>query len=404
MDLDQLDSRIDSLSAVAENKQYKKQKNSLQRELDSFLASIPGHKNLMSASPKDVVRFLAWKDKGGRTKVHSPQCRFFSLPSHKASSSCGCPTRLAAGTVNSLIGKLRSIFIAAGRGDSWNNILGVGNPAAHPTVKTYLISIQEEQAQARVTPKQAVPIFFDKLQILCNHLRAAAFASDASPVQRYVSARDLAFFCLEFFSADRASDLGRVLTKEVGRLPSGEGLLFNHTFGKTLRGGNANIFMVKTCQDHIVCPVANLDLYVRLCDAMKVNLRDGYLFRTLNSKGEVSDNPFMGSAVANRLTRHLKDVGIHSGETMHSFRSGCSITLSLLGISPEDVASHVGWRTRESFDHYCQINKVLGMDHVASTLASSTSAPSTDAEPAAATVGRKFTSRNSLKDIAQAFL
>jgi len=219
----------------------------------------------------------------------------------------------------------------------------VGNPAAHSTIKTYLRLIREEQAQARVIPKQAVPLFFDKLQILCRHLNASVFLPGATPSQRYIAARDLVFFCLEFYSGDRASDLGRVFTKEIASLPTRDGLLFHPTFGKTLRGGNANTFMVKRCRDVVICPVSNLELYVRLCDLMKVNLRDGYLFRTLSSKGDVSASPFLGSAVANRLTRHLRDVGINSGETMHSFRSGCSITLSLLGVSPDDVATHVGW-------------------------------------------------------------
>ena len=55
-----------------------------------------------------------------------------------------------AGTVDNLIGKLRSIFIEAGRGNAWNDILGVGNPAAHHSVKQYLTLVREEQAKARV--------------------------------------------------------------------------------------------------------------------------------------------------------------------------------------------------------------------------------------------------------------
>ena len=44
--------------------------------------------------------------------------------------------------------------------------------------------------------------------------------------------RDLAFFCLDFYSSDRASDLSRVYTKEVLLLPGKQGLLFHHKFGK----------------------------------------------------------------------------------------------------------------------------------------------------------------------------
>ena len=99
----------------------------------------------------------------------------------------------------------------------------------------------------------------------------------ATAVQRYLYARDLAFFCLDFYSGDRASDLGKIFTKGIVSLPDGSGFLFRHTFGKTLRGGGkTNTFTVKECPDPKTCPVANLKLYVKLCDLMSVNLREGF--------------------------------------------------------------------------------------------------------------------------------
>ena len=111
-----------------------------------------------------------------------------------------------------------------------------GNPAAHPSVKKYLISISEEQAKARISPRQAVPFLFHKFTKLCTYLRYRMFLSSVSSLERYIISRDLAFFCLDFYSGDRASDLGRVYTKEVLLLPEDQGLLFHQTFGKTLRG------------------------------------------------------------------------------------------------------------------------------------------------------------------------
>ena len=65
------------------------------------------------------------------------------------------------GNVASTIGKLRAISNSVGRTGDWSG-LSPGNPAAHPSVKKYLVSISEEQAKARVSPRQAVPFFFDK--------------------------------------------------------------------------------------------------------------------------------------------------------------------------------------------------------------------------------------------------
>ena len=55
-------------------------------------------------------------------------------------------------------------------------------------------------------------------------------------------------------------------------LPDGDGFLFHHTFGKTLRGKDTNTFMVKKCHDPFFCPVANLRLYfVKLAYSLTSN-------------------------------------------------------------------------------------------------------------------------------------
>ena len=125
--------------------------------------------------------------------------------------------------------------------------------------------------------------------------------------------------------------------------------------------------MVKKCSNTTVCPVSNLRLYVQLCDLMTVNLRDSHLFRTTN-KSTVSTTPFNGSAVANRLVQHLKTLDIHNSESMHSFRSRCSITLSLFGVTSEQVARHVGWRSLDTVEYYTQTKKVFNMSNTTSVL------------------------------------
>ena len=61
--------------------------------------------------------------------------------SYSYTGRCACPTALAVGTVDNIIGKLRSMFVDLGRGGEWNDLLGVGNPVSHPNVKRYLIAI-----------------------------------------------------------------------------------------------------------------------------------------------------------------------------------------------------------------------------------------------------------------------
>ena len=57
----------------------------------------------------DVVAFLIWKDRSGRTVVNSSQCPYLSdLKGDKR--ACRCSKRLAFRTVDSLIAKLRAIL------------------------------------------------------------------------------------------------------------------------------------------------------------------------------------------------------------------------------------------------------------------------------------------------------
>ena len=135
-------------------------KNSLRKEFSAFLGSLSGNKTLFSAIPKDVCRFLAWKDSRGKTQVHVTACSY--LGKHQL-HSCGCPVSLCYATVDSYIGKFRAIFKEAGREGDWNSALGLGNPAASADVKAYLKAFTSEQLQAAVTPKQATPLFLVKI-------------------------------------------------------------------------------------------------------------------------------------------------------------------------------------------------------------------------------------------------
>lgn len=46
--------------------------------------------------------------------------------------------------------------------------------------------------------------------------------------------------------------------------------------------------MVKRYQNLIICPEANLRLYVSLCDLMTIDVRDGYLFRCMVTRDQAS--------------------------------------------------------------------------------------------------------------------
>ena len=78
----------------------------------------------------------------------------------------------------------------------------------------------------------------------------------------YLLGRDLCFFSVDFFAGDRS---GRTLGKEFLYFPDKLGILFNHTFGKTLRGDALNTFSIHRCENLGICPVHNFEQYMSIC-------------------------------------------------------------------------------------------------------------------------------------------
>jgi hypothetical protein len=111
-----------------------------------------------------------------------------------------------------MLGKLRAIFNNLGRSHD-------SNPAAHQHVKEYLKFVCEEQAGSGVLPSQAVPLFFQKFCGLISHLRSRIQESAGLSISdKYILVRDAVFLVVDFFTGDRAADLGRLQSNQVFRL------------------------------------------------------------------------------------------------------------------------------------------------------------------------------------------
>ena len=157
------------------------------------------------------------------------------------------------------------------------------------------------------------------------------------------------------------------------------------------------MFGLKPVQSAPYCPVTNLHYHLALADKMGVSLKDGFLFRVTDKRGYILDSPFVNSVVEDGLTKHLKDLDISDGETVHGFRRGCSITQSLLGISHEEVARHVGWKSVSLVSHYCQLDKVMATDDASSILSRSAIKHSSLNVTTAELLRNSFRERNFLK-------
>lgn len=392
VDLAALDERLDRMHRSAQSSSYGRQKSSLRLEFESFLASLPGTKSLHFTTPRDITRFLVWKDRHGKTLVHVNGCPDGHLQS---GASCACPKRLAFKTIDSYIGKLRAVFKDIGRCGEWNASLGFGNPAASPEVQRYLKMSTEEQLQANITPKQAVPLFLPKLLLLARLWTRKMTAQGITSTNLFLLARDQAFFKALFFSADRGSDLGRVKTDEILRFPQDDGLLFNHVWGKTLRDGTSNVFGIRRHPNPELCPVRAIENYVAICSELRITLTEGFLFRPTNPHGHIVDRPFLSSAADGRLKVYLKEANCDEGETLHSFRCGSAITLALSGSQLGDIMSHVGWHNPSTAVYYMKLAEVLRAGGPCDVLSST--------DPASSAATELYSDLNRLKQFVSAF-
>jgi hypothetical protein len=161
---------------------------------------------------------------------------------------------------------------------------------------------------------------------------------------------------------------------------------------QTLQGQHTHMFAVKPSPHSTTCPVANLGLYVLPSDRMGINLRNGYFFRATDHHGCITDAPFLSSAASNRLKKYLGQLKLDEGETVHSFRAGCSIMLSLLGASDEVVAAHVGWWSLATARYYTRTDTMTNPPKTLDLLVDYRSASATPTAPSLDNLGASFRS------------
>ena len=303
-----IQARFQEFQSIMRSNPYKRQKSALELQLSQFLSALSPPRTVTSCTANDILKFLISKDKSGRTVVHSSLC---------PRASCTCPKRLAAGSVDSLIGHLRAVFNSLGR-------LNDSNPVAHLLVKHYLKFLRQEQAGLAITPTQAVPLFFDKFQRLIAFLRGRCVnQASLSLADKYIPVRDATFFVVDFFTEDRASDLSRLQSRSVFKLRDREGYLLRFTLAKNIRTGSPCSFALIKFTHPEVCPVAWVRYYITVYQCLGISLDHRYSFRVTERNGSVGNKLFTGPVVNNRLRKHFFESKLHAGETPHSFGWDC---------------------------------------------------------------------------------
>ena len=139
-----------------------------------------------------------------------------------------------------MLGNLRSIFNGLGRLDQTNSV-------THPRIKEYLQFVREEQAGLAVIPSQAVPFFFVKFQDFVAYLRGKFInGKSLSKIHKYILVRDATFFVVDFFTGNRASDLGRLLAGQVLSFKGSPGLFVKFYLNQKFTQGYLSFFRLNS--------------------------------------------------------------------------------------------------------------------------------------------------------------
>lgn len=371
--------RAAQLNALMADSRYEKQKSKLGTLFEGFLNHCTPPTSLPHCTPDNVRDFLLWRESSGHTPIHETQCPFRGNPGPQP---CHCPRTTAAGTVDSTIGQLRGLLRDQGRGTEWYATFNNGNPAAAPLVKQHLKAVRKERAAALAHPKQAVPLMFDKLPRLHRYLTYRLWDKTLTPAARYLLLRDRAYLKLICFTGDRAGDLGLLQTAQLTLTDTSVSL--KSLVGKSFSEAAPRPLLFDRSQCRELCLVTELAEYIPAAAECGVQLGHGHLFRTSARAGStIVDRPVTSSAMTTRLKKHLQAMGCWQGETSHSARVGCSVTLILLGVNQADVKAHVGWRSDEMVERYTRRASAYREDSAANTLMAGATHPDT-----VATLGR----------------
>eukprot|EP00732_Lithocolla_globosa_P005127 Lithocolla_globosa_v1_NODE_5097_length_1306_cov_8.553157.p1 type:complete len:384 gc:universal NODE_5097_length_1306_cov_8.553157:151-1302(+) len=337
--------------------------------LSDFLASREQLKLIREATPADIRDFCIWREDFGRTQLHRMGCEFRGT-GQKKKQSCECPMTMTHGTLNSLLGRLGTMFNRIGmRGEyiliqrDGNVSRAIGNPCRGQEVKDMEAFIRKEQALAGIRVSQVPPFILEKLQRLMSYLTIFVVTEDLTPLEVLVIRSDMTFYAVDHILGRRGGDFRHIETTSLALLPGQRTAIFNLDWGKTLRGGGGETFAVeRDDEDPIMDPIWQLECLKQAAIAVGVDMSTGYLFRD-HTPQQASEDMMNVQRYTERLKKYLIQIGQFEGETLHSFRSEAALEKKFSGKTLEQILVGIGWSSEKMAEHYMAFEKVmLGQD------------------------------------------
>ena len=328
--------------------------------------------NVLESSDTDVVNFCIWKSLSGvgRTYLHVVQCPL--LGEGTFNNKCialGCERVISAEYLRTgVICKLREGFRSIGLTAQWNERDNCGNPALSRQVTRYFKMVQEQQAKAGVSQKQAAIFLGNQLQDFLRWLAVLLLMPECQDDISQFEIRMLrSFVSSAFASSKRCDDVCWILTRKIFRIPNSAGLIVNFQFGKTLRQLPNHVFGLAPGEsgDPWFCPVHLMEDYVQFGYSIGVDMSVGFLYTKIDENRERSPDKLTTGYVNARFRFYLEKVGMDNNNqgdlklSIHSLRAGSAITKILQGQSLKKVMYDAYWKNPATAWKYLKLFQVL---------------------------------------------
>ena len=327
---------------------------------------------VLEASDSDVVNFCIWKSLSGvgRTYLHDFRCPL--LGENKFNNKCvalGCERMIAAEYLRAgIISKLREGFRSIGLNSNWDEQQNCGNPALSRQVSRYYKMVQEQQAKAGVSQRQAAILLRKELQVFLGWMAVCLLSPEFQDNVSQFEIRMLRSLVTNgFASSKRCDDLCWILTRKIFRIPNSGGLIINFQFGKTLRQLPNHVFGLAPLDsgDPWYCPVLLMEDYVRFGFSIGVDMSVGFLYTKIDGFGARSIEKLSSAHVNARFRFFLDRVGMDNNNqgdlklSIHSLRAGSAITKVLEGQSLKKVMYDAYWKNPATAWKYLKLFQVL---------------------------------------------
>ena len=323
-------------------------------ELATFLGGLgPGYAtDLLHVGAEDLLVFM---------EAHWQQ-------HHAGSSLPGLDYLVASPSgLRSAISHLSTLFKRLGRGDSYDEATGVGNPCKSSLIQLYKQGYGKKLWRLGYQESSAVPLTVEKLHRLVQHLDQQ-FNSDGKPMIKVIIVRDLVLTLYNWISTMRSKDGGQIClldfhdVNERQLFPNGydinvplpSELWIRPTHGTKTNKQSRNHqdpVHLKLNDEPQFCVLRRLWSFLQLCHRLGQPVQH-YVFRPLTANRRCfKEAPLSSSSFIKMLQAHLVAMAAFNGETGHSLRrGGLQHTNATQGRLAAAVQSHI--KTPRVLDGY----------------------------------------------------